>query len=62
MGMKTYIAIPNTKNFVLTDYRFWAEHERELDEWCRKNFCVRAGMTVTALNDYGHILFGLRWS
>lgn len=60
--MKTYIAIPNTKNFVLTDYRFWAEHERELDEWCRKNFCVRAGMTVTALNDYGHILFGLRWS
>lgn len=60
--MKTYIAIPNTKNFVLTDYRFWAEHERELDEWCQKNFCVRAGMTVTALNEYGHILFGLRWS
>jgi len=62
MGMKTYIAIPNTKNFVLTDYKFWAAHEQELDEWCAKNSCVHKGMTVTALNEYGYILFGLKWS
>ena len=61
MGMKTYVAIPNTKNFVLSDYKYWAEHEQELDQWCEKNFCVRQGMTVTALNDYGYILFGLKW-
>ena len=60
--MKTYIAIPNTKNFVLSDYQYWAEHEQELDDWCQKNFCIREGMTVTALNEYGYILFGLRWA
>lgn len=61
-GMKTYIAVPNTKNFVLTDIMFWAAREKELDEWCAKNFCVRQGMTVTALNDFGYILFGLKWA
>ena len=58
--MKTYIAVPDTKNFILSDYQYWAE--QELDEWCRKNFCIRKGMTVTALNEYGYILFGLRWA
>ena len=58
----TYIAVPNTKMFMLSDINFWAEHEAELDEWCRKNFCIRKGMTVTALNEYGYVLFGLRWS
>jgi hypothetical protein len=48
--------------FVLADIKFWAEHEQELDEWCRKNFCVRTGMTVQALNDYGYLLFGIKWS
>jgi hypothetical protein len=57
-----FIAIPDTNNFVLADYKFWAEHEQELDQWCKKNFCVRKGMTVTALNEYGYILFGLKWS
>jgi hypothetical protein len=57
-----YISVPNTKMFMLSDIKFWAEHEQELDEWCKKNFCVRKGMTVQALNDYGYILFGLRWS
>jgi hypothetical protein len=57
-----YIAVPNTKMFMLSDIGFWAEHEQGLDEWCAKNFCVRKGMTVTALNEYGYLLFGLRWS
>jgi hypothetical protein len=61
MGMR-YIANPQSKIFFLTDVTFWAEHEQELKEWCRKNFCVHEGMTVTALNDYGYVLFGLRWS
>ena len=57
-----FIAIPNTSNFVLSDYKFWAEHEKELDEWCAKNLCVRQGMTVTALNEYGRTLFVLKWT
>lgn len=57
-----FIAVPNTKMYFLADIEFWAEHERELDEWCKKNFCVRQGMTVEALNDYGYILFGLKWT
>jgi hypothetical protein len=48
--------------FMLSDINFWADREQELDEWCAKNFCVRKGMTVTALNEYGYILFGLKWS
>jgi hypothetical protein len=59
---RRYIAVPETKTFFLADITFWAEHEQELDAWCEKNFCVHKGMTVTALNDYGYILFGLRWS
>lgn len=57
-----FVAVPNTNNFILSDYKFWAEHDQELDEWCRKNFCVRQGMIVTALNEYGYTLFGLKWS
>ena len=56
-----YIAIPKDKSFMLSDWKYWAEHEQELDQWCKKNFCVRQGMVVTALNDYGYILFGLKW-
>jgi hypothetical protein len=57
-----FVAIPNSKSFILTDISFWSDREDELDEWCKKNFCVHQGMTVQALNDYGYILFGLKWS
>lgn len=57
-----FIAVPNTHNFILSDYKYWAEHQQELDQWCKKNMCVREGMTVTALNDYARTLFLLRWS
>ena len=62
MTDRRYVAVPQNKAFFLTDFHFWAEHEQELDAWCAKNFCVRKGMTVTALNEYGYILFGLKWS
>jgi hypothetical protein len=59
---RRYIPLPNKQGFILADIGFWAEHEQELDAWCEKNFCVHKGMTVTALNEYGYILFVLRWS
>jgi len=62
MTDRRYVAILETKTFFLADFQFWAEHEQELDAWCAKNFCRRKGMVVTALNDYGYILFGLRWT
>lgn len=62
MTDRRYVAILETKTFFLADFQFWAEHEQELDAWCAKNFCQRKGMVVTALNDYGYMLFGLRWS
>ncbi len=57
-----FIPSPQNKMFVLSDIKYWTEREQELDEWCERNFCVRQGMVVTALNDYGYILFNLRWS
>ena len=62
MTDRRYVAILETKTFFLADFKFWAEHEQELDAWCAKNFCVRKGMTATALNEYGYILFGLKWA
>jgi len=59
---RRYVAILETKTFFLADFKFWAEHEQELDAWCAKNFCHRKGMVVTAFNDYGYILFGLKWA
>jgi len=60
--IQLFVAVPNTNNFVLSDYTFWAAHEQELDQWCQRNFCVREGMLVTALNDYGRTLFILKWT
>jgi hypothetical protein len=62
MTNNRFIIIPNTKNFILSDYKFWADNQKDLDEWCKKNLCVRQGMTVTALNDFGYTLFLLKWS
>lgn len=59
---RRFIPLPKQEGFVLVDTAFWAAHEQELDEWCQKNFCVRKGMTVKAINEYGYILFGLKWS
>lgn len=57
-----FIAIPHARAFFLTDYVFWAQKEKELDEWCRENNCVHLGMTVEAKTDYGYFLFILKWS
>lgn len=57
-----YIPVPQNKMFFLSDVKYWAEHEQELKIWCSKNFCIHQGMTVQALNDYGYILFNLKWA
>jgi hypothetical protein len=57
-----FVAVPNTDYFILSDYSFWAEHEDELDQWCKKNMCVREGSLITVLNDYARTLFILKWT
>ena len=57
-----FIAVPQNLAFFLSDYKFWADHEEELREWCEKNSCLHKGMTVQALNEYGYTLFLLRWT
>lgn len=49
-------------SIVLSDYAYWAQHEQELDAWCRANDCVREGMVVTAATPEAKTLFLLRWS
>jgi hypothetical protein len=46
---------------VLTDFAFWANHQDELDEWCRKNGGTVTGMTVEFEAAEQLTLFTLRW-
>lgn len=46
---------------VLTDIKFWAAHETELDQWCEENGTFRTGMIV-ALPGPLLALFVLKWS
>lgn len=47
---------------ILTDFRFWAEHIKQLLEWCRENGGEVNGSTVLFRNDEEVTAFVLRWS
>lgn len=57
----TFFPVEGSKMFVLNDFKYWAEHEKELDEWCEQNECQRRGFTVVAFTERGYMLFILRW-
>jgi hypothetical protein len=59
---KKFIVYPQTRLVILTDYRYWVEHERELGDWCQKNNCLFNGMTVEAKDNSSLTLFLLRWA
>jgi hypothetical protein len=46
---------------LLGDWQFWADHEEELDAWCRDNGARRQGMTLEMTEDV-LAMFVLRWS
>lgn len=52
--------IPDT-TVILSDYQYWAQRERELDDWCRDHGVTRQGMTLV-LDDDTLVLFFLKWS
>lgn len=47
---------------VLSDYKFWADHYAELQEWCGRNGGQLNGMCVGFESVYQLDLFVLRWS
>lgn len=62
MNNELFIPIPQTLFFILSNIKFWAEHEQELAEWCKNNNCVHEGMTVEALDEQAFMMFLLRWA
>ncbi len=62
MDRERFVAVPTYKSFFLTDFKYWAKHEAELDEWCAKNNCKHEGMMVIPQTDYAYTMFILRWS
>lgn len=56
-----FIVDRQNKVIFLSDYKFWAEHENELADWCKKHACIFKGMTITYFDDNTLVLFGLTW-
>lgn len=46
---------------ILTQIQFWAEYEKDLDQWCVENHAERQGMTVLLPDEKTLTLFSLRW-
>jgi len=47
---------------ILTDYRFWAEHQSELTSWCEERNVSFKGMTVVFRDKVSLTEFVLRWA
>ena len=47
---------------ILTDIGFWAEHEAELETWCKQHGASAFGMTVTLPDQKTLTAFTLKWS
>lgn len=57
-----YKEIHNGILVVMTDIKYWAENEYDLDLWCREHKCKVKGMTVEIPDEETLLLFTLRWS
>ena len=47
---------------ILTDIPYWADHEKELDNWCNQNGVTLQGMCLAFPNPKTMTLFTLKWS
>ena len=47
---------------ILTDYRFWAENEPELTNWCEERNVSFKGMIITFSDKMTLTEFVLRWA
>lgn len=51
-----------TKMVILTDFRYWADNEDSLRDWCAENNTQFAGMTLVFPDGLALTAFLLRWS
>jgi hypothetical protein len=68
---RTYIVSPFateddfTFYAVLTDFRYWADHEDELREWCHDHLSLKEksfeGSVVVFKSEQEYVMFELRW-
>ena len=47
---------------ILSDFKYWAKHQGELDHWLGQRGGLRTGMLVTDLSPANLTLFALRWT
>ena len=47
---------------ILTDIPYWADHEKELDNWCNQNGVSNQGMCLAFPDSKTMTLFTLKWS
>jgi len=49
---------------IIEDYKYYAEHTEEIDEWCRETFGYypRTGMVMTFENKQHMAWFLARWA
>ena len=48
-------------SIILTDIRYWAEREAELDAWCQEHGVIRTGM-ILEMPQPSLTMFALCWS
>lgn len=51
----------NEQLVILSDYKYWATQEEELDAWCEAYNASRVGMTITFPNEKILTAFILKW-
>ena len=46
---------------MIADYKFYADNEKEIDEWLEDIKCQRQGMTINFCDENTKLMFILRW-
>jgi len=57
-----FVFTPMDLTAVIEDYRYYADHEVEIDAWLDEHDCERTGMIITFCDEETKMLFALRWS
>lgn len=57
-----YSNLPQNTAVILSDRKYWAQHQGELDQWLGQRGGRRTGMLVTDLSPNDLTLFALRWT
>jgi len=62
MDMKNKFIFFNENAAFIEDYVYYANNEKEIDDWLTLYNSVRTGMTIQFFDEKTKMLFILRWS